>query len=622
MLTEEQILGFKPAAGSGQVGNECCEHVQDGEHRSQRCDDSALSCESRPDRIFGRDRTSISNLGVRLRYLLQAVTADILTWGWAASILLAAAVGLAYFLAALLSYGLSLESEGLAVFWPASGIAPGVLIALGSRARWPVVGGVIVAVVADHLIMADPFRVGITFALSDAAETLIIAGLIERYFGAGFSLDRLRHVLGLLAAALAGTSVSGIGGVVASVLLQPPTVPILTIWEHWVTSNTIGFIAVAPLLIGLAAALRQRLRSSELVEGAVALTTLAVMTGVIISLSRERWETVVPVAWLFPMLLWLTARCRPVFAAAAVFMVSIAIVWTTIFGIGHFGDPGLPITARIRGAQASILVVALTAYILAALFAERRENEARLARSNMMLERERDNKLMNLDATVASIAHEVRQPLAAISTHGQAALRFLKRAPPDLDEIGSALNNMMINSHGASQVFENIRALFQKAGRTVQQPIDVNDLILGALRDLDRELKDHRIVTRVELASELPPVMGHRGQLREVIINLVHNSIEAMDTIKDDRRVLQLRTESRGGDSIIVAIEDSGSGINPENIKNIFDAFVTTKPGGIGLGLAICRMIVERHEGKLSASQVHPRGSVFQIELPGMNSPH
>jgi signal transduction histidine kinase len=564
-------------------------------------------------------QTTDDNHRSRLRHLLQPFTADILTWGWPGSIILAAAVGLAYFLAALISYGLS--SEGLAVFWPASGIAPGILIALGSRSRWPVVGGVIVAVVADHLMMADPLRVGIVFALSDAAETLIIAGLIERYFGAGFSLNRMRHVLGLLAAALAGTSVSGIGGVVASVLLQPPTVPILTIWELWVTSNTIGFIAVAPLLIGLAAALRQRPRGSELVEGAVALTMLAVMTGVIISLSQERWETVVPVAWLFPMLLWLTARCRPVFAAAAVFMVSVAIVWTTIFGIGHFGDPGLPITVRIQGAQANILIVALSAYILAALFAERKENETRLARSNMMLERERDNKLMNLDAMVASIAHEVRQPLAAISTYGEAALRFLKNVPSDLDEVRSAVNEMIINSHGASQVFENIRALFQKVGRTAQQPIDVNDLILGALRDLDGELKDHDIVTRVELASELPPVIGHRGQLREVLMNLVHNSIEAMDTIKGDRRVLQLRTEGRGGDTIIVAIKDSGSGINPENINNIFDAFVTTKPGGIGLGLAICRMIVERHGGILSASQAHPQGCVFQIELPGMNSP-
>src|SRR5262249_56766471 len=139
----------------------------------------------------------------------QAVASN--TRRWAGSIGLAATVSLTYFLAALLSYGLALTSEGLAVFWPASGISSGLLIALGPRARWPVVSGVIVAVVADHLIMGDPIRVGIAFALSDVAETLIIAGLIERYFGAEFSLDRLSHVLGMLAAAVIGTCVSGIG---------------------------------------------------------------------------------------------------------------------------------------------------------------------------------------------------------------------------------------------------------------------------------------------------------------------------------------------------------------------------------------------------------------------------
>jgi integral membrane sensor domain MASE1 len=123
----------------------------------------------------------------------QRTIASNLARRWAGSIGLAAAVGFTYFLVALLSYGLSLQSEGLAVFWPASGVSSGILIALGPRARWPVVIGVMVAVVADHLIVADPLRVGIAFALSDAAETLIIAGLIQRYFGVEFSLDRPRR---------------------------------------------------------------------------------------------------------------------------------------------------------------------------------------------------------------------------------------------------------------------------------------------------------------------------------------------------------------------------------------------------------------------------------------------
>jgi signal transduction histidine kinase len=550
----------------------------------------------------------------------QRTVADNLTRRWAGSIGLAVAVGLAYFLAAWLSYNLSLTSEGLAVFWPASGVSSGLLIALGSRARWPVVSGVIVAVVADHLIMTDPIQVGIAFALSDAAETLIIAGLIERYFGAEFCLDRLLHVLGMLAAAVIGTCVSGIGGVVASVLLRPPTVPILTIWQHWVASNTIGFIAVAPLLIGLAAALSQRPRGSEVLEGTGALTTLAVMTGLIISLSQERWETVVPIAWLSPMLLWLAARCRPIFAAAGAFIVSITIVCTTVFGIGHFGDPSLAIEDRILGAQASILVVALSAYVLAALFAERREYETHLASSNMMLERERSNKLMNLEAMAASISHEVRQPLTGITLNGSALLRYLGDTPPKLEKARSAAEKVIAGGHRIGQILEDIRTLF---GTTERKPgqVNMNDLALGALRALDGELKNHNILTRTHLKPDLPPIMGHSGQLQQVIVNLIQNAIDAMDLVDSDLRVLQLRTENNGSDATSISVEDTGPGIDPKKSDDMFGAFFTTKPHGMGLGLAICRMIVERHEGKLSVSSADPHGAIFRIMLPKMKPP-
>jgi signal transduction histidine kinase len=478
-----------------------------------------------------------------------------------------------------------------------------------------------VAVVADHLIMADPLRVGIAFALSDAAETLIIAGLIERYFGTEFGLDRLRHVLGMLAVAVIGTCVSGIGGVIASVLLRPPTVPILTIWQHWVASNTIGFIAVAPLLIGVAAGFRQRPQSRELVEGAAALTTLAVMTGVIILLSQERWETVVPIAWLSPMLLWLAARCRPIFAAAGAFIVSITIVCTTVFGIGHFGDPSLTIDDRILGAQASILVVALSAYVLAALFAERRESEARLTSSNMMLERERSNKLMNLEAMAASISHEVKQPLTGMTLNGTALLRYLGDTPPKLEKARSVAEKMVAAGHRIGQILDDIRNLFGTTERA-SGPVNVNDLALGALRALDGELKNHHIVTHTHLKPELPPIMGHSGQLQQVIVNLIQNAIDAMDSVDSDRRVLQVSTEHNGGDAISITIEDTGPGIDPKKIDDVFGAFFTTKPHGMGLGLAICRMIVERHDGELSVSAANPHGAVFRIKLPQMKLPH
>jgi signal transduction histidine kinase len=251
----------------------------------------------------------------------------------------------------------------------------------------------------------------------------------------------------------------------------------------------------------------------------------------------------------------------------------------------------------------------------ARLLNELRQRTDELGRSVADLQRERDNKLMNLEAMAASIGHEVRQPLAGISSNGGAALRFLGHTPPNLEEARLALQRMVKDSHRASQVFDNIRTLFGKADQG-HEPIDVNELALGVLQALREELKDHRITTQAELTSQLPFVMGHRGQLQEVFINLVHNAIEAMAAIDDDQRILRVRAERHGGNAITVAVEDSGPGIDPQQLKTIFDAFITTKPNGLGLGLAICRLIIERHKGQLSVAPAEPRGSAFRIVLP------
>jgi integral membrane sensor domain MASE1 len=337
--------------------------------------------------------------------------ADGLTQRWLGSIGLAVGVGIAFFLAAQLSLGLLTQPDGVAVFWPAAGVSSGVLIALGRGARWPVATGTIAATIVANLMGDRNVVASVAFALCNAGEALLTAGLIEHYFGSDFSLGRLRHVLGLVVAAIIGTAVSGVGGTVAYRLFHSPEAPILTTWQHWFASDAVGIVTVAPLVIGFAAALRHPPPRSELVEGAAVLVALAVMTGIIIWLPQSLWEAVVPVTWLFPILMWLAARCRPIFAAAGTFLVSLAVVWTIIFGIGHFGDPSLPIDVRILQAQAVILVVAVCALVLAALFAERRESEARLVRSNAMLERERDSKLISAQAITAAIAHDRWQPL-------------------------------------------------------------------------------------------------------------------------------------------------------------------------------------------------------------------
>ena len=160
-----------------------------------------------------------------------------------------------------------------------------------------------------------------------------------------------------------------------------------------------------------------------------------------------------------------------------------------------------------------------------------------------------------------------------------------------------------------------IRALFGKADQE-QQPIDINEVIIGVIQSLQGQLKDHGVTAHLKLATELPLVKGHRGQFQEVLFNLINNAIEAMDATIKRQRVLQVKTELRGRGSIAVAVQDTGPGIDPKKLDSIFGAFVTTKMRGTGLGLAICRMIVERHGGQLTASSDGTNGALFEFDLP------
>jgi signal transduction histidine kinase len=222
---------------------------------------------------------------------------------------------------------------------------------------------------------------------------------------------------------------------------------------------------------------------------------------------------------------------------------------------------------------------------------------------------------MNLQAMAASISHEIRQPLAAVTANAAVALELLKQTPPDLAESGSALTDIIIDGHRIDEILNNLRALFGKTPRPYEL-LDVNEAALGGLQILRAELSDHSVTTSVDLESDLPQVFGDRGQLQEVIINLVHNAVEAMDAVKDGHRVLNVRTRRDGDRAVIAEVEDSGPGIDAKLFSNMFDAFVTTKPQGTGLGLAICRMIIDGHGGRLSVSSGGKGGALFQLELP------
>jgi signal transduction histidine kinase len=291
---------------------------------------------------------------------------------------------------------------------------------------------------------------------------------------------------------------------------------------------------------------------------------------------------------------------------------SVLDLWLMVVGwalVLEFAFTGLFMDGRFNlGFYATRVFSLVTAtVVLVILVAETTRLYARLARANMLLQRERNNKLMNLEAMAASFSHEMKQPLAAIAANGGAALRWLDHTPPNVGEARSALNGMVDTSHRASHIFDNLRVLFGKSGQE-KEPVDVNEVAREALSILQGDLRDHEITASTEFARELPLVMGHKGQLQEVIINLINN-----------RRILKLKTTQHDG-KIIASVQDSGPGIDPKRSETIFDAFVTTKPNGTGLGLAICRMIMDDHGGQLLALPSTSRGAVFQVVLPATPS--
>ncbi len=298
--------------------------------------------------------------------------------------------------------------------------------------------------------------------------------------------------------------------------------------------------------------------------------------------------------------------------------------WLIVVALAFFSElviNGLLISARFTlGWYVSrIFSIFTSTIVLVVLLSETTRLYGRLARSNAMLLREKKNRLMNLEALAASIAHEVRQPLTSIVMGGGAVRRYISDMPPKLDKARLTAERIIAAGHRASQILDDIRKLFGSDERA-HDPVDLNALILSVLRAFDVDLKKHNIATRVELKAELSPIAGHSGQLQEVLVNLIQNAIDAMDVVDDDRRILAVKTENNGSNAICIEIEDTGPGIDPKKSDSIFDAFFTTKSHGMGLGLAICRMIIERHEGQLVVSSAVPHGAVFRIVLPRMKS--
>jgi signal transduction histidine kinase len=268
---------------------------------------------------------------------------------------------------------------------------------------------------------------------------------------------------------------------------------------------------------------------------------------------------------------------------------------------------------------ARLLWVVTANVILLVLLAETTALYARLARSYVISRRERQERMTVMNAMSASIAHELSQPLGAIIANADAAQLWLSKTPPDLAKARTSVERIESDGRRASDVIASVRALFQR-NPVQKQLLDVNDLVREVLAIEHAELKGHGVVVRVELADSIPQAFYERIQLQQVIMNLMRNAAEAMRPVNDRARVLRLSSERYGSGGVRIKIEDSGTGINPGDSDRIFEPFFTTKSGGMGLGLWICRTIIEDHDGRLTALPGIAHGSIFQIDLPGRSA--
>jgi signal transduction histidine kinase len=215
----------------------------------------------------------------------------------------------------------------------------------------------------------------------------------------------------------------------------------------------------------------------------------------------------------------------------------------------------------------------------------------------------------------ASIAHELSQPLTAIAAGADAGLRWLAGATPNLAEARQVLNGIIRDGKRAGDVILRIRAFLRKAG-TEKQRLNVNEIVQEVVALAQAEIRRKGVILRTEPARDLPPVLGDRVQLQQVLLNLMINGVEAMSGIEDRPRELVVATYLDQADQVCVTVQDTGTGLEPQNMERIFDAFYTTKPDGMGMGLSISKSIINAHNGRLWAVRNDGPGATFQFALP------
>lgn len=362
-------------------------------------------------------------------------------------------------------------------------------------------------------------------------------------------------------------------------------------------------------------------------------TALAVAVALVLALAVTLASTL-GAAWL-PPVFSNSADVIPsgifVFESVVTFLIVVATVilyrsrssvldmWLLVAFAGWLVQSLLILTISERFTIGWYCLYAVTLFsqlvVMFALIAESNRLYARLALSTSERRRERDARLMSMDAVAAAFSHEIGQPLTGIRLNAKGSLNWLTRPQPDVDMAIKSLHATIDSGRRASDVMKSIRAIFAKGpGRASE--FSLNELARDTATLMDRELTVAGVSIRFALDPALPPVRGNRTQMQQVLVNLFTNAIESMNATGGRLRRISVRSTLMDGGDVLLEVRDSGAGIPPEELERILDAFYSTKPQGVGLGLSLCRTIVEEHGGRLWASQDEGPGATLNLQLP------
>jgi C4-dicarboxylate-specific signal transduction histidine kinase len=282
----------------------------------------------------------------------------------------------------------------------------------------------------------------------------------------------------------------------------------------------------------------------------------------------------------------------------------------------RFREPSM--WERYRAQMLAIIAALLAqAMLIVWLFYEhRRRHLAEVLVRNSMAELTHVNRVATVGEFSASIAHEVNQPLTGIVATASAGRRWLNAAKPNIEEARAAFDKIEVAGHRAADIIKNVRSMFRKDTQNKSQ-VEINQLIRSVLELVDIDLRKHEIHLKSRLEDQIPPVIGNQVQLQQVILNLIMNAIDAMQPVQ--LRVLSVESKLNGHGIVQVSIEDNGTGIDPADLGKIFKPMFTTKDHGMGMGLSICHSIIENHNGRIWATAGSKSGTIFHLDLPGVN---